>query len=193
VNHASAQRFVEKLTAAAPDRHVNVNELADFDTVYEKHVGFVWRTLRGMGVPDSAVEDAVQEVFVVVHRRLADFDGRYAVRTWLFAIVYRVACEQGRRLRRMRIQEPLEPQLRDSAPSPYESAERAQELRVAVALLDALDDDKRAVIVLADVEGMTAPEIAEATGVRLNTVYTRLRRARLELNKMMIARGKRKP
>jgi RNA polymerase sigma-70 factor (ECF subfamily) len=192
VNQASAQRFGQKLTAAAPDRHANVNELADFDAVYRNHVSFVWRTLRGMGVPDAAVEDAVQEVFVVVHRRLGDFDGRHAVRTWLFAIVYRVACEQRRKLRRTRTQEPLEPQLRDGALSPYESAERAQELRVAVALLDALDNEKRAVIVLADIEGMTAPEIAKATGVGLNTVYTRLRRARLQLNKLLSTRGTRK-
>jgi RNA polymerase sigma-70 factor (ECF subfamily) len=193
VNHATAQRFGQKLTAAAPERHANVSERANFDTVYSNHVSFVWRTLRGMGVPDSAVEDGVQEVFVVVHRRLPDFDGRHAIRTWLFAIVYRVACEQRRRLRSSRVQEPLEPQLRDSAPSPYDSAERAQEVRVAIALLDALDDEKRAVIVLADIEGMTAPEIAEATGVGLNTVYTRLRRARLELNKMLAARAKRTP
>jgi len=193
VTHAAAQGFVAQVRTAAPDRPANVSELANFDEVYTQHVGFVWRSLRGMGVPDEAVEDAVQEVFVVVHRRLAGFDGRHSIRTWLFAIAYRVACEQRRRLRRTGGQEPLEAQLRDSAPTPHESAERAQQLRVVAGLLDGLDDEKRAVIVLADIEGMSAPEIAEATGVALNTVYTRLRRARLQLNKMLSARQMRKP
>jgi RNA polymerase sigma-70 factor (ECF subfamily) len=185
--------LVEELHAAASGPRANVSEIANFDDVYTQHVGFVWRSLRGMGVPDEAVEDAVQEVFVVVHRRLGDFDGRHSIRTWLFAIAYRVACEQRRRLRRMRGQEPLEIQLRDSAPTPHESAERSEQLRVVAGLLDGLDDEKRAVIVLADIEGMSAPEIAEATGVALNTVYTRLRRARLQLNKMLSTRPTRKP
>jgi RNA polymerase sigma-70 factor (ECF subfamily) len=184
---------VDKACAVTSERHVIVSELADFDSVYTKQVGFVWRALRGMGVPDEAVEDAVQEVFVVVHRRLADFDGRHSIRTWLFAIAYRVACDQRRRARRMRGQEPLETQLRDGALTPHESAEQAESLRAVAELLDALDDEKRAVIVLADIEGMTAPEIAEATGVGLNTVYTRLRRARLQLNQLLTARLKRKP
>jgi RNA polymerase sigma-70 factor, ECF subfamily len=167
--------------------------VADFDVVYGQNVQFVWRVLRGMGVSDALVEDAVQDVFVVVHRRLAQFDGRHAIRTWLFAIAYRVAREHMRRARRVRQQEPLEHQLRDAAPMPDESAERSQALRVLSELLDRLDDEKRAVLVLTDIEGMTAQEIAAATGVGLNTVYTRLRRARLALNQMLAARKKRMP
>jgi RNA polymerase sigma-70 factor (ECF subfamily) len=192
VTQAGAQGMLDEMRAAAPERRANVTQPADFDSVYNAQAGFVWRALRGMGVPDEAIEDAVQEVFVVVHRRLGAFDGRHSVRTWLFAIAYRVACDQRRRLRRSRAQEPLELQLRDSAPTPDESAERSEALQLVAELLDQLDDEKRAVIVLAEIEGMTAPEIAEAIGVGINTVYTRLRRARLQFNKLLAARQKRK-
>jgi RNA polymerase sigma-70 factor (ECF subfamily) len=170
-----------------------VSTVPDFDTVYAQNVGFVWRVLRGMGVSDALVEDAVQDVFVVVHRRLAEFDGRHSIRTWLFAIAYRVARDHLRRARRVRNQDPLEHQLKDVAPMPDESAERSEALRVLSQLLGALDDEKRAVLVLTEIEGMTAQEIADATGVRLNTVYTRLRRARLQLNQLLATRQKRTP
>src|ERR1041384_5180517 len=68
-----------------------------FDEVYAAHVGFVWRVLRTFGVPDAQIEDAVQDVFVVVHRRLAEWEGRAAITTWLFAIARRVASTHRRR------------------------------------------------------------------------------------------------
>jgi RNA polymerase sigma-70 factor (ECF subfamily) len=171
-----------------------VSSAADFDTVYSLHVGFVWRVLRGMGVSEAAIEDAVQDVFVVVHRRLHEFDGRHSVRTWLFAIAYRVAADHRRRQRRahVRAQEPLHEQLRDRAPSPADVAERSEALRLLDSLLEQMSDDKRAVLVLAEIEGMTAPEIAALTGVGINTVYTRLRRARIELTQAL-ERRKRTP
>src|SRR5690349_7953514 len=65
---------------------------ATFDDVYTAYAGFVWRVLRGMGVSDVQVEDAVQDVFMVVHRRLGEFDGVGSIKTWLFQITYRTAC-----------------------------------------------------------------------------------------------------
>lgn len=183
----------EEIRAGASERYAYVSSPADFDTVYARHVGFVWRVLRGMGASDLVVEDAVQDVFMVVHRRLREFDGRHSIRTWLFAIAYRVACDHRRRLRRAQAQEPLEHELRDSSPMPDESAERSEALREVSALLDKLDDEKRAVLVLTEIEGMTAQEVADATGAGINTVYTRLRRARLQLNELLAARHKRSP
>lgn len=156
-----------------------------FDEVYTSHVRFVWRVLRGMGLTESAIDDAVQDVFIVVHRRLPEFDGRHAVSTWLFAIAYRVACDHRRKTRRTRSLEPLHEdgdQLASGEdPSPAESAEQAQRLRALHEALDALDDEKRALIVLAELEEQTVPQIAALTGTSVNTVYTRLRRARIEL------------
>ena len=148
----------------------------------------MFRVLRGMGVSEPQVADAVQDVFVVVHRRLAQFDGRHAIRTWLFEIAYRVACDYRRRLQRARSHEPLHERLHDPAPGPGERAERSDQLRLLNELLDQLDDEKRVVLVLAEIEELSAPEIASLTGVPLNTVYTRLRRARIALSQALAAR-----
>ncbi len=143
-----------------------------------------------MGVADSAVEDAVQDVFMVVLRRLPEFDGRHSVKSWLYQIAFRVACDYRRKSRRALMGQPLDDQLRDSTPGPSESTERLRALRLVEQLLDGMDDDKRAMLVLADIEQMTAPEIAELTGTKLNTVYTRLRRARRQFNQALAERNR---
>ena len=73
---------------------------ADFDAVYREHFPFVWRNLRRLGVAESHVEDAAQEVWVVVHRRLREFEGRSSMRTWLFGITMRTASDHRRWRRR---------------------------------------------------------------------------------------------
>jgi RNA polymerase sigma-70 factor (ECF subfamily) len=149
-----------------------------FDRLYEEQVDFVWRTLRCLGVRDAALEDAAQDVFVVVHRRLGDFQARSSVRTWLFGIALRVAGDHRRRERRKGGLAPLDFEVEDGAPGPHEEAARAEALRSLAQALEALDEDKRAVLVLAELEQMSAPEIAAALGINVNTVYSRLRAAR---------------
>ena len=161
---------------------------ATFDDVYTAYAGFVWRVLRGMGVSEVQVEDAVQDVFMVVHRRLSEFDGLGSIKTWLFQITYRTACSHRRKLRRAHEHEPFDDKLQSSVRTPAEEAESRETLSLVADLLGGLDDDKRAVLVLADIEEMTAPEIAVVTGTPLNTVYTRLRRARGELTHALRAR-----
>jgi RNA polymerase sigma-70 factor, ECF subfamily len=178
---------------AADARPATVSSEEIFASVYEAHAAFVWRVLRGMGVSDSQVEDAVQEVFIVVHRRLPEFDGRHSIKTWLFAIAFRVACDQRRKLKRGRSHQPIDDHLRDRSPGPAETAERLEAARIFEKLLDQVDVEKRAVLVLAEIEGMTVPEIAAATGVRTNTVYSRLRRARIQLNQALSSWQRREP
>lgn len=151
-----------------------------FDDVYDGYFDFVWRSLRRLGVPFSQLDDAAQDVFLVVHRRLGEFEGRSSVKTWLFGIVLRVA----RGVRRTAGRRPTEP-LSEHATiagieTPVEATERAEAARLVHYLLENLEDDKRAVFVLAELEQMTAPEIADALAVNLNTVYSRLRSARRE-------------
>jgi RNA polymerase sigma-70 factor (ECF subfamily) len=158
---------------------MEVERPADFETVYEEHFAFVWRTVRRLGVPERSVDDAVQDVFVVVHRRLAGFEGRSSLRTWLYGIARRVAHDHRRRVGRKERGEALPDGLADpAAPSPDREVARAQAARLLYSILEGLDDEKREVFVLAELEQMTVPEIAEATGVNLNTVYSRLRAAR---------------
>lgn len=149
-----------------------------FDALYTTHASFVFRVLRGMGVPDSLADDAMQDVFLVVHRRLPAFDGRAKVTTWLFPIAVNIALNYRRRARRSHDQTPIRETLEAEARSPHEEAEAAQSLSRLLAVLDDLDDEKRITLLLADLEGCSAPEIAQLTKTPLNTVYTRLRRAR---------------
>lgn len=169
----------EEVTPAAPT----------FDAIYAETFAFVWRMARTMGVAEASLDDVVQEVFLVVHRRLGDYDPRVPVRRWLLGILHRVAADHRRAFRRK--EAPCVPHDVDHDgtetwvspnPAPCEDAENAEALRLAVALLDRLDPDKREVFVLAQMEQMTVPEIAACLGVNVNTVYARLRAARKEFD-----------
>jgi RNA polymerase sigma-70 factor (ECF subfamily) len=164
-------------------------EPSDFDRLYNEHVDFVWRSVRRLGVPESALADAVQDVFVVVHRRLADFDGRAALRHWLLGICVHVARREFRTRRRRQpesfAKEPLEPDaLADSLRrSPLEEVERDRAVRLLYELLTKLDAPKREVLVLAEFEQLTGPEMAAILNISVNTVSSRLRVARLEFER----------
>lgn len=165
------------------------------EDIYEESFDFVWRSARRMGVAESSVDDVVQEVFLVAHRRLADFEGRSRVETWLFGILLRVVSDHRRTLRRKGGLAPLPEALADdsTARCPAERAETREKVRLLHALLDTLDDDKRAVFVLSELEQLTAPEIAEALGVNLNTVYSRLRVARKKFDEALARHRARRP
>lgn len=154
----------------------------DLASVYEAHFRYVWRCLRSLGAPHAHLDDAMQDVFLVVQRRLPEFDGRVQLRTWLYAIAIRIA----RKYRERATREPASLEAaRESQPelvleqSGEGAALQSERLALAHAALGALSDDQREVFVLARVEQMSAPEIAEVVGIPLNTVYSRLRAARL--------------
>ncbi len=154
--------------------------------VYTEHHAFVWRSLVRLGVDEHRVDDAVHDTFMVVAKRLHEFEGRASMRTWLFAIVMRVAQSVRRDAAREHARrERLKREHAETA-LPFEGADAARTLH---RLLDRLDDDKRAVFVMAELEGMTAPEIAAVIGAKLPTVYSRLRLAREELERH-VARAK---
>jgi RNA polymerase sigma-70 factor, ECF subfamily len=167
----------------------------DIAAVYEAHFAYVYRCLRGLGVRDAALDDALQDVFLVVQDKLARFDGSAQLRTWLYAIVLRVA-------RRYRERAAIEAsKFVASEPASDETLEaeleRGERLQLAQRALSALDDDKREVFVLAQVEQMSAPEIAEILGVPVNTVYSRLRAARgafsAHVARLQLGRARRSP
>lgn len=145
--------------------------------VYDRHVAMVWRTVRALGVDEAALDDAVQDVFIVVHRRLADFEGRSALSTWIYGIARRVASQYRRRRRDVGDPARL---VREAAPgpSPRDDAERRQAARLVMELLAELDDDKREVFVLMELEQLPAPVVAEMLAIPVNTAYSRLRLAR---------------
>jgi RNA polymerase sigma-70 factor (ECF subfamily) len=150
----------------------------ELDRLYAQYFDFVWRSLRRLGVPLSELDDAAQDVFIVLLRRRDEFRGHSSHRTWLFGIANNVAHEYRRKRQRAALDSPLSDDQRAERPSPLEQASSNEALRLLDDFLATLDDDKRAVFVSAELEQMSAPEIASALGVKLNTVYSRLRAAR---------------
>jgi len=166
----------------------------DFTAIHERYADFVWRTLQRLGVRPMDLEDSLQDVFVVVHRKLPSFDGSSQVTTWLFAICLRVAAAHRRRahLRREQATDTLE----SSAPAdPQANPERLAmrgEARARLDLvLDALALEKRAVLVMFEIEGLSAPVIASTIGVPVATVYSRLASARDDFTKALARFNKR--
>jgi RNA polymerase sigma-70 factor (ECF subfamily) len=153
--------------------------------VHERHADFVWRSLQRLGVRSMDLEDQLQEVFLVAHRRLDSFDGSSELRTWLFGICLRIAAAHRRRAHVRR--EVATPDGEAPEPASGSDPERAAleaEMRAELErLLSGLELEKRAVFVMFEVEGLTAPEIAGVMGTPVGTVYSRLAAARSELAK----------
>jgi RNA polymerase sigma-70 factor, ECF subfamily len=150
----------------------------DFERLYSEHFEFVWRSLRRLGVEPKELDDAVQDVFIVFLRRRSEFRGQSSQRTWLFGIANNIAHEYRRRQQRAARAEPMTEAHPAHGPSPLDQASSTEALRLIDAFLASLDDNKRNVFILAELEQMSAPEIATALQVKLNTVYSRLRVAR---------------
>lgn len=148
-----------------------------FDALYREHFPFVWRCLRRFGVPARQAEDAAQDTFIVLHRRLNDLRRDASPKGFLFAIALRVARDYRRAGKRAMSE--LDAENEPSAErGPFERAAEGEAGQVLARFLDSLDDDKRAVFVLSELEGMTMVEVSELVGANLNTVYSRQRAAR---------------
>lgn len=149
----------------------------DFASVYAAHSRFVWRSLARLGVPPQHVPDATQDVFIVVHRRLSQFEGRSSLRTWLFGIAMRVASDWDRKARR-HPSEPLVEDVADERDVPFDSAARSEAVDTLHALLRELSPEQRAVFILVELEQMSVPEAAAAVDSNVHTVTSRLKVAR---------------
>lgn len=148
-----------------------------FAQIYREHADFVWRVLHGLGVADAHRDDLFHEVFMVVHRRLADYDGRASITTWLFGIARNVALHhrrsQARHLRRLEVApEPL------PTPAPDQVIAHAQARNLIERFLASLSEDHRVAFLLSEIEGLSVPEMAEQLGANLNTLYSRVHAAR---------------
>ncbi|HVJ89406.1 MAG TPA: RNA polymerase sigma factor [Labilithrix sp.] len=176
---------------AVPDGGTTASHPAlDFDTVYDTYAAFVWRSARRLGIPESSVEDVVQEVFLSVHRRLADFEGRSQLRTWLFGILLHVVRTHRRTHRRKaRFFHGSAPVTPESLALPEQQGpevltERAQAARILHHLLDALDHEKREIFVLVELEDFSVADAAQLLGMNVNTTHARLRAARKEFERL---------
>ena len=172
-----------------------------FERVYEEFFDFVYRNARRLGVPTSAADDVVQEVFVVLHRRLPEYDGR-SMRSWVYGILAHTVRDYRRSFRRkQRLQMAAEQDeglgSAGGAASPEQRAQLRQDLALLMQLLQELPETQRELIVLADLEQLSVPEICGCVGGNSNTVYSRLRVARenlkAKLSRRLLASPSEKP
>jgi RNA polymerase sigma-70 factor (ECF subfamily) len=157
---------------------------ATLRAVYAEHFARVWRSLRRLGVPEAQLEDAVQDVFVVVHRRWSEFQGRSSLETWIYGIVLRVAKDYRRSEERhaRRVQGLLQATVAEPrARAPDEEAERREARRLIHDVLQTLPDEQRELLVLIELEQLPLRDAAQALGLHVRACQRRLRAAHLAL------------
>lgn len=169
-------------TSAAEVPESEAARLRGLAEIYSEHHDFMWRSLRRLGIDATDVEDAVHDAFLVVARRLTEFEGRSSLRTWLFAIAIRIA--QSRRRDQQREAHHLQRYEVSAGPREVADPREQHEIRVTLhQLLAELEEGQRAVFIMIELESMTAPEIAVALELKLPTVYSRLRLARVAMRR----------
>jgi RNA polymerase sigma-70 factor (ECF subfamily) len=139
----------------------------------------VWNSLYRLGVPERDLEDVTHDVFLDVHRRLAEYDRARHIRPWLFAFAFRAASDYRRRARhRFEIFAEADPG--DGALLADDQLALQEELRLVRAALEKIALERRAVFIAHDIDGCAIPEIARSLSIPVNTAYSRLRLARSE-------------
>jgi RNA polymerase sigma-70 factor (ECF subfamily) len=150
----------------------------DLAAVFDEHFDYVWNALRRLGVRQSDLEDVAQEVFLRLHKRLDDYDSTRPMRPWIFGFAYRVASDH-KRLARHRVEvmgSTLEPA--DPARRADERLEANEQRALVEAALEAVELERRAVLVMHDLDEIPIPAVARELGIPVNTAYSRLRLAR---------------
>lgn len=158
------------------------SEAGAFRAIFDANASYVVHTLRRLGVRPRDLDEATHDTFLVVHRRLAEWDRARPIRPWIGGIAYRVASDYRRRTQR-RPEAPLDDPEALADPRPRADVElEARERREMLAeALEAVPLERRVVLVMHDVDGTAMSEIADALGIPANTGYSRLRTARAEL------------
>lgn len=178
-----------------PDELPTARDDAAFTAIYEREFPYVWHTLRRLGVPPRDLPDVTHDVFVTVFRRLSTYDPARPLRPWLFGVALRVASDHRALARnaRERLDDRDEPV--DDAPDAEQHLRDHQERRLVREALDALDLDRRAVLVAHDIDGQPVAEMARALDLPPPTLYSRLRTAREQfvaaLRRLRASRGDR--
>jgi RNA polymerase sigma-70 factor, ECF subfamily len=154
----------------------------DFEAIYRRYGRLVARWAARLGGPSIAVEDVVQDVFLVVSRRLAAFRGDAKITTWLFRITDQTVRNRRRGQRRARWLSRLTRRIEDSVPTtqptPSENRERREAAEQFYRVLESLPEKYRKVLVLYELEALDAQEIADLLGIKVATVRVHLHRAR---------------
>jgi RNA polymerase sigma-70 factor (ECF subfamily) len=177
-DRAAAAQYNDVARAQATAEAAETPASEAFDRMYREEFPYVWRSLRRLGGRPADLEDLAHDVFVVVHKRLADYDESRPLRAWLFGIAFRVASDYRRRARFRAEVATGDVEATSQAPRADDQLAAEQDRALVIEALAALDLDRRAVFVLHDIDGVAAPAIADALAIPVNTVYSRLRIAR---------------
>lgn len=168
---------------------------AAFTAIYEREFTYVWHTLRRLGVPARDLPDVTHDVFVTVFRRLSTYDPSRPLRPWLFGVAFRVASDHRALARNAREQVTDRADPADDAPGADHLLHDHQERQLVRDALDALDLDRRAVLVAHEIDELPIAEMARALDVPPPTLYSRLRSAREQfvaaLRRLRASRGDR--
>lgn len=156
----------------APDEECLQAFQAEFD--------YVWRTLRRFGTPPGDVEDLVQEAFLALRKSWSQYDPERPLRPYLFGIAFRIASAHQRKYKREVASPILE--VGDTGPGPEDVLQAKQARVVVLAALERVPLPRRAVLVMHDLDGVPVGEVAAALSIPLFTAYSRLRKARKELD-----------
>jgi RNA polymerase sigma-70 factor (ECF subfamily) len=153
--------------------------LPPFHEVYKQYLDFVWSSAGHLGAGTDVIDDVVQDVFIVIHSKLATLQRPEALRSWIYGIVRRTVSDYRRSSRtRDAAGAKLGVEPKSTNPSPLDLAERNAELELLENVLAKLDEPKREIFVMVEVLEMTVPEVVQALEIPLNTAYSRLRAAR---------------
>jgi RNA polymerase sigma-70 factor (ECF subfamily) len=179
--HETGEMNCAEATVATKE-HV---EPLDLDGIYRIHAPDVMRWIARLAGPHSDIEDMVHEVFMVVQRRLHEFRGDAKITTWLYRITERIVFDRRRKDRKLRWlglhrAEETGRALNSSTTSPVESIERQQSVALVYRILDTMDEKYRSVLILFEMESMSGEDVAKLTGMKLATIWVRLRRARAQ-------------
>jgi RNA polymerase sigma-70 factor, ECF subfamily len=164
----------------APSSSIS-GEVSPFESIYRQYFDFVWSSVRRLGVSSASMDDVVQEVFIVIHARLHTVYHPKALRSWIYGIARRTVSTYHRS---RRVKEAsgaalaVEPNAQPLARTPLDLVEQNDQVKLLFSLLEELDEPKREVFMMAELDELTVPEIAEILELPLNTAYSRLRGAR---------------
>ena len=179
---------------AQPGPHPVRSPVPSFQTVYRQYFHFVWSSVRRFGVQPDAMDDVVQEVFIVIHAKLEGLTKPEALRSWIYGVVRRVASDH-RRAQRTQTAASIvigsQAETESREPTPLEQLHTSAAVQLLASLLEELDELKREIFTLIEVDELTVPEAAEVLGIPLNTAYSRLRAARQAFEAALLRRRER--
>jgi RNA polymerase sigma-70 factor, ECF subfamily len=168
--------------------------VSSFKALYRQYFHFVWSSARRFGIPPDAMDDLVQEVFIVIHAKLDSLERPEALYSWIYGVVRRTASNYRRALRSQQaagILQDAAGEAESQEPTPFERLKTNADLELLGSLIAELDEPKREVFELIEIDELTVPEAAEVLEIPLNTAYSRLRAARQAFEAAVARRGDR--